>query len=277
MIASAHELRVYSITNAQFSAIITNPTSGTTKIAFVAFGATENEVCVFSEYGLKLSVFNLATSKSVDITAPKFYNPGVAAKGLSYRPRTLNLALLTRTGGKDIISIHARDTLEVTRSWYPDTIDAQGISWSPDGRWLAIWESASQGHKIVIYAADGYLYKTWNGPLPVAGDDMDLSLGAGIKLLDWDKSGTHVAIGDYSKRVILLTAPSYTESMNMLHTNVINPAEALQVSLSFGELLTQLIVLDLARTNRPLSNWWIPPRIYTSNSTNLSSHIDTIS
>lgn len=187
---------------------------------------------MFSDFGLKLSIFSLSTSKSVDITAPKFYNPGVAAKGLSYRPRTLNLALLTRSGGKDIISIHARDTLDVTRSWYPDTIDAQGICWSPDGRWLAIWESASQGHRVLIYAADGYLYKTWNGPLPVAGDDTDLTLGAGVKLFDWNKTGSHVAIGDYSKRVTLLAAPSYTESMNMLHTTVINPAEALQVRLS---------------------------------------------
>jgi hypothetical protein len=228
LLASIYEIKVYSVSNSQFSATISNPTSGTTKIAFVSFGATDDEVCVFSEFGLKLSIFNLTTSKSVDINSPKFYNPGVAAKGISYRPRTSNLALLTRSGGKDIISIHARDTQEVTRSWHPDTVDAQGLHWSPDGRWLAVWESASQGHKLLIYAADGYLYKIWNGPIPVE-DDVDLSLGAGIKLFDWNKAGTHVAVGDYSKRVTLLSAPAYTESMNMLHTTAITPAETLQV------------------------------------------------
>lgn len=179
---------------------------------------------------MKLSVFNLLTSKSVDITAPKFYNPGVAGKGISYRPRTSNLALLTRSAGKDVVSIHARDTLEVTRSWNPDTIDAQGISWSPDGRWLAVWESASQGHGLLVYAADGYLYKTWNGPVPMAGDDVDLALGAGIKMFEWNKTGTHVAIGDYSRRVTILTSPQFTESMNILHTNTIKPTDSLKVS-----------------------------------------------
>lgn len=228
LVASAAEIRIYSTIHSQFSATITNPTSGTTRPVFVSFGATDNEVCVFSEFGLKVSVFNLSNSRSVDLNNPKFYNPGVAARGISYRPVSLNLALLTRSGGKDVISIHARDTLEVTRSWHPDTVDAQGLSWSADGRWLAVWESASQGHRFFIYAADGYLYKTWNGPLPVAGDT-DLDLGPGIKLFDWNRLGTHVAIADYSKRVTVLLAPLFTEAMSLLHTPTIRPAESLQV------------------------------------------------
>ena len=232
LVASIYEVRVYSATN-QFSVVITNPTSGTTKIASVSFGATDDEVCVFAEFGLKLSIFNLTTSKSVEINAPKFYNPGVAAKGVSYRPRTSNLALLTRSAGKDIISIHARDTLEVTRSWHPDTVDAQGLGWSPDGRWLVVWESASQGHRLLIYAADGYLYKIWNGPLPITEEDNDLALGPGIKLFEWNKTGSHLAIGDYSKKVTLLAAPSYVQSMNMHHTTVVTPAETLQVGQSY--------------------------------------------
>lgn len=141
---------------------------------------------------------------------------------------SLNLALLTRSGGKDVISIHERDTLEVTRSWHSDTVDAQGISWSADGRWLAIWESASQGHRFLIYAADGYLYKTWSGPVPTIGE-VDLNLGPGIKLFDWNRSGTHVAVADYSKQVTVLSAPSFTEAMSLLHTATIRPAESLQV------------------------------------------------
>lgn len=186
-------------------------------------------MCIFSEFGLKLSIFNLSTSRSVDINAPKFYNPGVAAKGLSYRPRTLNMALLTRSGGKDIISIHAQDTQEVTRSWHPDTVDAQGLAWSPDGRWLTIWDSASQGHRMLIYAADGYLYKAWNGPTLIIEEDTATSLGPGIKLLDFNKTGTHVAVGDYSGRVTVLTTPAFTESMNLVHIVSVKPAESLQV------------------------------------------------
>jgi len=208
---------------------------------------------VFSEFGLKLSIFNLTTSKSVDINSPKFYNPGVAGKGISYRPKTSNLALLTRSDGKDIISIHARETFEVTRSWHPDTIDAQGINWSPDGRWLVVWESASQGHRLLIYAADGYLYKTWNGPIPVTEDDTDLSLGAGIKLLEWNKTGSHMAVGDYSRRIALLAAPSFAESMNLLHTATVKPAETVQVRDPAQESASLLTFIDMAGTYRTLA------------------------
>ena len=228
LLASANEIRVYSTQNPQFSASITNPTSGTTRAAFVSFGASDDELCVWSDFGLKLSIFNLSTSKSVDINSPKFYHPGSASRGTSYRPKTLNLALLTRTSGKDIISIHARNTLEVTRSWHPESIDAQGLMWSPDGRWIAVWESASQGHRILIYTADGHLHKIWNGPTPV-DEEADSSLGAGVKLFDWNRTGSHIAVGDYSRRITVLSTPSFTESMNLLHTMTIKPAETLQV------------------------------------------------
>ena len=181
LLASADTIRVYSTTNSQFSATISNPTSGTTKIAYVAFGADHNEICIFSDFGLKLSICNLTTSKSIEISSPKFYNAGNALKGLSYRPGAGNLALLTRTGGKDIISIHSRDTLDVKRSWWPDTTDAQGLQWSADGRFLTVWESASQGHRLLVYTADGHLFKAWNGPITTSEDEVDLALGAGIK------------------------------------------------------------------------------------------------
>ncbi|KAH7361045.1 hypothetical protein BKA65DRAFT_604274 [Rhexocercosporidium sp. MPI-PUGE-AT-0058] len=229
LLASADTVRVYSTTNPQFSATISNPTSGTTKIAYVAFGADHNEICIYSDFGLKLSICNLLTSKSVEINSPKFYNPAVAGKGLSYRPGVRNLALLTRSGGKDIISIHSRDTLDVKRSWCPDTADAQGLQWSADGRWLAVWESASQGHRLLVYTADGHLFKSWNGPIPTSEDDTDLTLGAGIKLFGWSQNGIHMAIGDFTDRVTVLSAPSFSESMSVVHTTAVKPTESLQI------------------------------------------------
>lgn len=227
--ASANEIRVYETTKSQALATITNPTSGTTKVSSVSFGATDNEVYVFSDFGLKVSIFNLTTSKSVEINSPKFYNSGVAARGTSHRPGTHNLAILTRSGGKDIISIHAQNTFEVIRSWHPDTIDAQGIAWSPDGRWIAVWESASQGHKMLIYTADGHMYKTWDGPVSISEEEIDPALGAGIKLFSWSPGSSHIALGDSSCRVTVLSAPSFTESLSLLHGTTLKPADTVQV------------------------------------------------
>lgn len=229
---SAEHIRVYSVTNSKFLANISHPTLGTTRVTFVAFGASEDEVLVFSDHGLKVSIYNLSTSKSVDISAPKLFNSGVAARGYSYRPETSHLALLTRSNGKDVISIHMPGTLDVIRSWWPQSIDAQGLCWSADGRWLVVWESASQGHALFVYTADGHLFKTWNGPV-AAADDADFALGAGIKIFEWSGNGAHIAIGDHSMRISILGSPWFTESMGMMHTAAVKPAESLQVGSTF--------------------------------------------
>ncbi|CAG8950574.1 hypothetical protein HYFRA_00002783 [Hymenoscyphus fraxineus] len=229
LVASADNIRVYSATNPQFSANITNPTSGASKVTCVAFGATEDEICVFSDFGLKMSIVNLITSKSVDIASPKLYHSVNAGKGFAYRPGTNNLTLLTRSGGKDIVSIHAHGTHLVTRSWHPDTIDAQGLVWSADGRWLVVLESAAHGHKFFVYTADGHLFKTWNGPRPFSILDTDIELGPGIKMFDWNHNGGVFAIADHSKRVTILSTPSFTESLNVQHTASVTPTDTLQV------------------------------------------------
>ncbi|KIN05828.1 hypothetical protein OIDMADRAFT_100741 [Oidiodendron maius Zn] len=225
----SRSFKFFSTAHDQTLVTITNPTSGTTRVSAISFGATDNEVYVFSDFGLKLSVLNLATSKSVDIISPKFYNPSNAAKGVSHRPGTHNLVILTRNGGKDVVSVHAHNTLAVTRSWHPDTIDAQGVAWSPDGRWIAVWDSASQGHKMLIYTADGHLYKKWGGAKPVSEEGNDQTLGAGIKLFSWSPAGSQIALGDYSSSVTILSVPSFTDSMSLMHSTTIKPADTLQI------------------------------------------------
>lgn len=221
---------VYSTSDEQFVAKIINPTSGTAKITSIAFGATDNEVIVFSDFGLKFSVFNLTTSKSTDIPSPKLFSAGNCTKGYSYKPRTSSLALLTRSGGKDVISIHARETYELIRSWNAETIDAQALSWSPDGKWLAVVESAAQGHKILFYTADGHLFKAWNGPTAISQEDKDLSLGAGVRMVEWAAASDYLAVGDYSSRLVLLSAPMFMATLSLHHSPTIKPVNGLQVS-----------------------------------------------
>jgi len=63
----------------------------------------------------------------------------------------------------------------------------------------------------------------------VSNEDLDAGLGAGIKLLDWSGNGTLLAIGDYSRRVVVLSAPGLSEFMSLLHPAAVKPAESLQV------------------------------------------------
>lgn len=252
LLASTNELRLFSTTHDQAVASITNLRSQPAKVTSVLFGAEDNEVCVFSDFGLKLTIFDFATAKSSHIPNPKFYTPGTCAKGISHRPDTRNLSILTRSSGKDIISVHSPGSLEIERSWYPDTVDAQGLAWSPDGRWIAVWDSASQGHKMLLYTADGHLYKTWNGPTSASDDTVDPMLGAGVKLYCWSPNGSQIAVGDYSNRVTILSAPSFMESMSLLHSTTIRPADSLQVETTYPICRILLTFTGVARASRSI-------------------------
>jgi hypothetical protein len=117
----------------------------------------------------------------------------------------------------------------VLRSWNSDTINAHGLSWSPDGKWLAVVDSAGQGHRILFYTADGHLFKVWNGPTPTSDKDRDLAMGAGVKLHEWASTGDYLAVGDYSSKVVLVSAPSFMSTLSLNHTTTIKPVNGLQV------------------------------------------------
>ena len=83
-------------------------------------------------------------------------------------------------------------SFEVLRSVELGTVDAQMVLWSADGRWIAVSDAASAGYKVLIYTADGQLFKTWTGE---RGSDIQL----GVKSITWMKEA--LAIGDYNDEV----------------------------------------------------------------------------
>ncbi|KAI1878196.1 uncharacterized protein JN550_000378 [Neoarthrinium moseri] len=244
LLASAHEIHVFSAADANFHATIRSPSSSTARSTFIDFGATDREACICSAHGIKLSIFNLTTSKVVEISNPKFHTTVSAARGFSFRRRTHHLALLTRTSGRDTISIHSPDSREVQRSWNPDVIDAQGLSWTPDGKWLAVWESASQGHKVLFFTPDGHKYRDWCGPLQHASGEVQDRLGAGVKLVAFSADSQYMAIGDFSRCISVLHTSITTQQLLLHHPTVLEPKDTVQIwqeqidSASKGDVAT---------------------------------------
>lgn len=230
LVASAEEIHVFSACEEEdFRATIRSPVPPAAKLAYAGFGACDTEICVSASLGLKFAVFDIKSSRIVEIANPKFYTAASIQKGLSFRPHTGHLTVLTRVSGKDMISIHHPATKEIQRAWSPDTTDAQGLAWSPDGKWLAVWESAAHGHKVLFHHPDGSLYKTWSGPQVLVPTDAEAKLGPGARLLEFSADSRTLAIGDSSKRICLFNMPSVTESMRLQHPACIVPSETLQV------------------------------------------------
>lgn len=222
LVSTADQIHIFSAVGSSFRATIRNPASAGGKAPVVHFGARDTEVLACSAFGLKLAILDLSTSKVVEIGNPKFHHPSSASRGFSIRPGTGHLALLTRVGGKDVVSIHDPVTRQVERSWCPETIDGQGLSWTRDGQWLLMSESPALGRRLFLYTPDGQHFRTID-PSP------DSDLGLGIKTCQLSSNAELCAIGDHSRGVTVLSTQTWRETMTLLHPSTIVPRDTLQV------------------------------------------------
>lgn len=227
LVALIDHVHVFSVLDNSYHATIRIAHAGL-KPTFVQFGSSDSEVLICSQFGLKLTIANLTTSTSVEINQPKFHHPSSAPRGIALHPGTGHLALITRVSGKDTISLHDPVTRQVQRSWTPDTEDAQALTWTSNGRWLVVTESASQGHKLLFYTADGQLFKTWAGPSGFATDTKDYEMGAGIKVCDLNSDSTRAAVGDHTRDVYVLDITAVTDLSRLQHPTSLVPRDTLQ-------------------------------------------------
>jgi hypothetical protein len=118
----------------------------------------------------------------------------------------------------------------VQKSWAPDTIDAQGLMWSPDGRWLVVWEAPGHGHKVLLYTPDGNAFKAWGGPKGGSAQETDdIALGPGVKLMRFSADSRYLAIGDSSRRICIFETTALCETIKLHHPTTIVPQDTLQV------------------------------------------------
>ncbi|GFN14466.1 YVTN repeat-like/quino protein amine dehydrogenase [Aspergillus tubingensis] len=143
---------------------------------YVDFGGDENEVVFFHAWNTKITVFGLDSGRSQIIKSPKFSN----SNGFGYRPKTRQFAVLLKPDAVDLLTIHEFRSYELIGRAVLPTIDAQGLKWSPDGRWIAVWDAASAGTRVLIFTADGQLFRTYSGP-----SGIDSSLDLGVRGIEW--------------------------------------------------------------------------------------------
>ena len=192
LLADNDTVHLYDTSDSQWHATINGASD---KIADADFGYTANEVVVFSDYGLKATIWSLLTGRGVEIEDPKH-----SSRGCCFRPRTGHLAILTRQTTKDVVMVLSPGTRELETSFALTTVDAQGLKWSPDGRWLVTWEAASAGYNILIYTSDGHLFRTYSG-----GHDVECP-GLGVKAVIWEPSQRFLVVACYNHQITLLSS-----------------------------------------------------------------------
>ncbi|KAJ5311984.1 hypothetical protein N7508_002814 [Penicillium antarcticum] len=180
----------------------------------VEFGADENEVLVFHCWNTKLSIYSLDTGRSSVIKSPKLAHH----LGFGYRLKTKQLAILLKPETSDILTVHEPRSYELLNRTVLPTIDAQGLKWSPDGKWIAVWDIASAGTKVLIFTADGQLFRTYSEPSGV-DDTFDL----GVKQIEWSSSNPQtgvcetLAVGKVNGNIDLLRARTFSSATTLSH------------------------------------------------------------
>lgn len=222
--------RVYDLQDEKWSAVISNGSGGMGKNVHVGFGRTEDEVLVWSDYASKVTMWCLRSARTVEIRDPKF--SGKDGRGWGYRPiqaenagRGGVMAMLCRSAGQDILVLLAPRTYDVVKRVELPTIDAAGVKWSHDGRWIAVWDSAASGYYLHIYTADGHLYRTITREPSDDLSEWNIE-GLGIKSVEWVPGGQWLAVGGWDRRVRILSTRTFSPVVFLEHTKEINVPSA---------------------------------------------------
>ena len=194
--ATENYVRIIDLHDPQYSVNIDNGSGSMGKNAHVEFGANMDEVLIWSSLSSRIVVWNLTTGKSIEIKDPKHMING---HGRRSGNKTSIFALITRPASHDILNLHIPGSYTIMKSIILPTIDAQGLKWSSDGRWLAVWDTPRMGYKVLIYTADGNLLRTYTG------DYFDDALiGLGVRCIEWSTSGDFLAVAGFERTITLL-------------------------------------------------------------------------
>jgi len=121
----------------------------------------------------------------VYLDTPKFNN-----KGFAFNSDGRWMAMLGRRDGCDHVNIIACDTWDVAKIFKVESSDAIDISWSPDDRYIAVWDSPLE-HRLLVYLPNGTKlckHSAYANQL-------------GLKTVQWAPSGQFIAAGSYDNCV----------------------------------------------------------------------------
>ena len=255
--------RVYDLRDEKWSAVIGNGSGGMGKNIHVEFGASEDEVLVFSDFAACVKIWCLKTGRAVEIRDPKY--SGKEGKGWGYRPtsRQSVLALLCRTSGIDVLLLLAACTYEVLARTELPTTDAADIKWSRDGRWLAIWDAASAGYKLLVYTADGHLYRTLSCEPSPDVDTWGIQ-PLGIKSLHWLPGNARLAVSTYDSRVRILSTRTFAPVVYLDH--------AAEIAVPNCPVYTEHVSRDIRTYNLTPQPVTPPPAPLEKRETSLMKH-----
>ncbi|CAI2728854.1 unnamed protein product [Schistosoma spindalis] len=151
-----------------------------------------------TDFYLRITVWSIS---EVSVSYLKF--PKACANNLAFCPGGRYLALLERRNFQDHLSLFDC-RLQWTILWNMtlETDDAVGVVWSPDGRYILVYDNCLR-YKVSIYSVGGKHLSTYCAYKPT----QEL---LGIKSVSWSPTGQLLALGSYDQKCRLLNDFNWT-------------------------------------------------------------------
>lgn len=217
---SAKHIEVIDLDDADHRIRLDNGSGGLGRFFAVDFVGPDHLLVVW-EFG-KAKMWDLSTGKGTDIGDVKLACDGrrwqirPVRDSIPPRKSQPTLAVLSRVGADDVLNIYLPSVQKQLATVKLPTADAQCLSWSPDGRWLAVLDVSTAHLHAHFLTPDGHLFRSY----PTAqGDD---SFGLGIKVIVWAGDSKIVALTRYDGRIVLLNTRTFTPFAVIEHTTTID-------------------------------------------------------
>lgn len=216
ILLSAQNIEVVDLGDSSHRVRIDNGSGGLGRFISADF-IEPDHLLVIWEFG-KAKLWNLTNGKGVELSDIKTTCAGSVwrQRPSSGNAATRTLALLSRSGADDILNVYLPMAQKQMSSVKLPTADAQSLSWSPDGRWLAILDTPTANSSVHIYTPDGHRFRSY----PVASDSDSLSLG--VKSCLWSYSSQILALSRYDSKVVLLNTTTFASLAIIEHTTTVD-------------------------------------------------------
>ncbi|RUP51921.1 hypothetical protein BC936DRAFT_144410 [Jimgerdemannia flammicorona] len=193
-------VEIWSIGDPDWTAKIEEGFSG---LSAVTWAPDARSVLSFAEFQLRVTIWNLVTKETSYIQYPKFFD-----KGYDFRSDNRYFALAERRESKDYIGIYDCHDWSLVKQFSTETIDMEGLAWSPDGKYIAVWDTPLD-YKLLVYAIDGRCLVSY-----FAYRD-----NLGIKSIAWAPSGQFLAVGSFDQKVRLLNHYTWNPTAEFEHSS----------------------------------------------------------
>nr|XP_018265096.1 uncharacterized protein I303_03279 [Kwoniella dejecticola CBS 10117]OBR87254.1 hypothetical protein I303_03279 [Kwoniella dejecticola CBS 10117] len=171
----------------------------------VEWGRSGKMILAWADHGLKLSIFDLSTGITRVIQNPKSHH-----QCHTYSPDNRYMAIVEKHLGKEYIGIYdVLDNYHLARHFQLSTTDVQGISWSPDGKYLAAWDSAVS-YSVYVHSPIGPLLSHFSHSSPTFSPTLTTEdPGLGIRTVTWSPGGRWLAMGGWDGKVRILESEGW--------------------------------------------------------------------